>query len=276
MGISRSTYYCRPKKNIVKAKRDTDIADAIEEVATDFPSYGYRRITAALRRKGMVVNHKKVAKMMKKMGLQFRKARRFAVTTNSKHGLKVYPNLAKDLVIERTDKLWCADITYIRILTGFVYLAALIDAFSRKIVGYAIGRSLAAKLPLEALKMAIRARNTDDLIHHSDKGIQYCSCEYVKLLESYNIKISMSAKASPYENATIESFFRTLKVEEVYLWEYETYSDVTGRIPYFIEDVYNTKRLHSSLGYMPPEEFEHMFIEKNSNRVYSELRQVGV
>jgi transposase InsO family protein len=190
--------------------------------------------------------------------------------------LKVYPNLAKDLVIERTDKLWCADITYIRILTGFVYLAALIDAFSRKIVGYAIGRSLAAKLPLEALKMAIRARNTDDLIHHSDKGIQYRSCEYVKLLESYNIKISMSAKASPYENATIESFFRTLKVEEVYLWEYETYSDVTGRIPYFIEDVYNTKRLHSSLGYMPPEEFEHMFIEKNSNRVYSELRQVGV
>jgi len=276
MGISRSTYYCRPKKNIVKAKRDTDIADAIEEVATDFPSYGYRRITAALRRKGMVVNHKKVAKMMKKMGLQCRKARRFAVTTNSKHGLKVYPNLAKDLVIERTDKLWCADITYIRILTGFVYLAALIDAFSRKIVGYAIGRSLAAKLPLEALKMAIRARNTDDLIHHSDKGIQYRSCEYVKLLESYNIKISMSAKASPYENATIESFFRTLKVEEVYLWEYETYSDVTGRIPYFIEDVYNTKRLHSSLGYMPPEEFEHMFIEKNSNRVYSELRQVGV
>jgi len=254
MGISRSTYYYRPKKNIEKKKRDADIADTIEAICYEHPYYGYRRITAALRRKGMVVNHKKVAKMMKKMGIQCRKARRFAVTTNSKHGLKVYPNLAKDLVMERTDKLWCADITYIRILTGFVYLAALIDAFSRKIVGYAIGKTLAAKLPLEALKMAIRARNTDDLIHHSDKGIQYCSYEYVKLLESYNIKISMSAKASPYENATIESFFRTLKVEEVYLWEYETYSDVTGRIPYFIEDVYNTKRLHSSLGYMPPEE----------------------
>ena len=143
-------------------------------------------------------------------------------------------------------------------------------------MGYAIGKTLAAKLPLEALKMAIRTRNTDDLVHHSDKGIQYCSYEYVKLLESYNIKISMSAKASPYENATIESFFRTLKVEEVYLWEYETYADVTGRIPYFIEDVYNKKRLHSSIGYIPPEEFEQIFIEKNSGKVYSKLRQVGV
>ena len=204
-----------------------------------------------MRRKGMVVNHKKVLKMMKKMGIQCRKRRRFAVTTNSKHSFKVYPNLAKDLVLNGTDKLWCADITYIRILTGFVYLAAIIDAFSRKIVGYAIGRTLAAKLPLEALKMAIRSRNTDDLIHHSDKGIQYCSYEYVDLLESHQIKISMSATASPYENATIESFFRTLKVEEVYLWEYETYRDVIERIPYFIEDVYNSKRLHSSGLYAP-------------------------
>ena len=276
MGISRSTHCYRPKKNIKKAKRDADIADAIEEVATEFPSYGYRRITAALRRKGMVVNHKKVAKMMKKMGLQCRKRKRFAVTTNSKHNLRVYPNLAKDLVLNRTDKLWCADITYIRILTGFVYLAALIDAFSRYIVGYAIGKTLAAKLPLEALKMAIGNRNTNDLVHHSDKGIQYCSYEYVRLLESNKIKISMSSTASPYENATIESFFRTLKVEEVYLWEYETYRDVIERIPYFIEDVYNRKRLHSSLGYMPPEEFEQIFIEKNSSKVYSELRQVSV
>jgi len=276
MGISRSTYYYRPKDNPEKKKRDADIADTIEKICYEHPYYGYRRVTAALKRKGMVVNHKKILKMMKKMGIQCRKARRFAVTTNSKHGLKVYPNLAKDLVIERPDKLWCADITYIRILTGFVYLAALIDAFSRKIVGYAIGKTLAAKLPLEALKMAIRSRNTDNLIHHSDKGIQYCSYEYVDLLESHHIKISMTAKASPYDNATIESFFRTLKVEEVYLWEYETYSDVTGRIPYFIEDVYNSKRLHSSLGYMPPEEFEHIFIEKNSCNVYAELRQVGV
>ncbi len=143
-------------------------------------------------------------------------------------------------------------------------------------MGYAIGKTLAAKLPLEALKMAIRSRNTDYLIHHTDKGIQYCSKEYVKLLESHKIKISMSATASPYENATIESFFRTLKVEEVYLWEYETYADVIDRIPYFIEDVYNSKRLHSSLGYMPPTECEHIFIEKNSCNFYSDLRQVSV
>jgi len=276
MGISRSTYYYRPKDNLAEKKRDADIADTIEKICYEHPYYGYRRVTASLKRKKMLVNHKKVLKIMKKMGIQCRKRRRFAVTTNSKHSFKVYPNLAKDLVLNGTDKLWCADITYIRILTGFVYLAAIIDAFSRKIVGYAIGRTLAAKLPLEALKMAIRSRNTEDLIHHSDKGIQYCSYEYVDLLESHQIKISMSAKASPYENATIESFFRTLKVEEVYLWEYETYRDVIERIPYFIEDVYNSKRLHSSLGYMPPEEFENKFIEKNSCNVYSELRQVGV
>ena len=276
MGIKRSTYYYGPKDNLAKKKRDADIADLIEKICYEHPYYGYRRVTASLKRKKMVVNHKKVLKIMKKMGIQCRKARRFAVTTNSKHSLKVYPNLAKDLILNGTDKLWCADITYIRILTGFVYLAAIIDAFSRYIVGYAIGRSLAAKLPLEALKMAIRSRDTEYLIHHSDKGIQYCSYEYVDLLESHQIKISMTAKASPYENATIESFFRTLKVEEVYLWEYETYQDVIERIPYFIEDVYNTKRLHSSLGYMPPEEFEHIFIEKNSRKVYSELRQVSV
>ena len=276
MGISRSTYYYRPRDNLLKKKLDADIADTIEKICYEHPYYGYRRVTAALRRKGMVVNHKKVLKIMKKMRIQCIKARRFVSTTDSKHSLKVYPNLAKDLVIERPDKLWCADITYIRILTGFVYLAAIIDAFSRYIVGYAIGRSLATKLPLEALKMAIRSRNTDNLIHHSDKGIQYCSYEYVDLLETHEIKISMTATASPYENATIESFFRTLKVEEVYLWEYETYQDVISRVPYFIEDVYNTKRLHSSLGYMPPEEFEHIFIEKNSRKVYSELRQVSV
>ncbi len=276
MGISRSTYYYRPKRNLEKKKRDADIADLIEKIAYQYPYYGYRRITAALRRKKMVVNHKKVLKMMKKMGIQCRKVRKFAVTTNSSHSLRTYPNLAKDLILNRTDQLWCADITYIRILTGFVYLAAIIDAFSRKIVGYALGRTLAAKLPLEALKMVIQGRNTDDLIHHSDKGIQYCSHEYVNLLKTNEIKISMTAKGSPYDNAFIESFFKTLKTEEVYLWEYETYQDVIDRIPYFIEDVYNSKRLHSSLGYMPPEEFEHIFIEKNSCNVYSKLRQVSV
>jgi len=264
MNMPSSTYYYKPKGDISRKKRDADIADAIEKVAFDFPSYGYRRITAALRRKGMVVNHKKVLKMMKKMGIACRKRRKFAVTTNSSHGLRTYPNLAKDLVVERPDQLWCADITYIRILTGFVYLAAIIDAFSRKIVGYALGRTLAKELPLEALKMAVGERNTDNLIHHSDKGIQYCSYDYVDLLNANDILISMSAKGSPYYNAFIESFFKTLKAEEVYLWEYETYADVIDRIPYFIEDVYNSKRLHSSIGYLPPEEFEDIFIKNKS------------
>ena len=276
MGISRSTYYYRPKNNLEKKKRDADIADVIEAIAYQYPCYGYRRITAALKRKKMAVNHKKVLKMMKKMNIQCRKAKRFVSTTNSNHRLRTYPNLAKDLVVDRIDKLWCADITYIRILTAFVYLAAIIDAFSRRIVGYAIGRTLATALPLEALKMAIGDRNTDDLIHHSDKGIQYCSHDYINLLNANGILVSMSAKGNPYENAFIESFFKTLKAEEVYLWEYETYRDAVERIPYFIEDTYNSKRLHSSLGYMPPEEFEHIFIEKISCKVYSELRQVSV
>ena len=264
MEIPNSTYYYKPKGDLEKKKRDADIADAIEAIACDFPSYGYRRITAALRRQKMVINHKKVPKIMKKMGIQCRKKKRFVSTTNSKHSLRTYPNLARDLVVNRTDQLWSADITYIRILTGFVYLAAMIDVFSRRIVGYAIGRTLAAKLPLGALEMAIGDRNTDDLIHHSDKGIQYCSYEYIDLLKANGISVSMSAKGSPYDNAFIESFFKTLKAEEVYLWEYETYSDVIERIPYFIEDVYNSRRLHSSIGYLPPEEFEDIFIKNKS------------
>ena len=149
MGISRSTYYYRPKRDLEKKKRDADIADVIEAIAYQYPCYGYRRITAALKRKKMAVNHKKVLKMMKKMNIQCRKAKRFVSTTNSNHRLRTYPNLAKGLVVDRIDKLWCADITYIRILTAFVYLAAIIDAFSRRIVGYAIGRTLATALPLE-------------------------------------------------------------------------------------------------------------------------------
>ena len=166
------------------------------------------------------------------------------------------------MVPYRTDQVWHADITYIRIATTFVYLAALVDGFSRKVVGYGLGRTLSADLALAALLDAISKRDTGDLIHHSDQGIQYCCYDYVKILEDHGIPISMSGKANPYENAKIESFFRTLKVEEVYMFEYETYAEVLERIPYFIEEVYNKKRLHSSLGYMPPEEFENISNEK--------------
>jgi len=255
VGIARSTYYYKPKR---PKPTDMDLAEKIEKIALDFPSYGYRRITAALHRDKIKVNHKRVLRLMRDKNLLCRVARTFKATTDSSHGLRKYPNLIYDIVPCRIDQLWHADITYIRIATSFVYLAAIVDGYSRKVIGYGLGRTLSAELAVAALADAISKRNTSDLIHHSDQGLQYCSYEYVNILNDYGIAISMSAKANPYDNAKIESFFRTLKVEEVYMFEYETYAEVLERIPYFIEEVYNSKRLHSSLGYMPPEEFENI------------------
>ena len=253
MGISRPAYYYRPKD-----KSDMDLAERIEEIALDFPSYGYRRVSAQLQRDDIKVNHKRVLRLIRDNNLLYKTIRAFKATTDSSHGLKKYPNLIDGLVPYRMDQIWHADITYIRIAISFVYLAALIDGFSRKVIGYALGRTLSADLPIAALADAISKRNTDNLIHHSDRGIQYCCDKYVKILKDHVISISMSGKANPYDNAKMESFFRTLKVEEVYMFEYETYAEVLKRIPYFIEEVYNKKRLHSSLGYMPPEEFENI------------------
>jgi len=233
MGISRATYYYKPKDKTEKDKRDRDLSKHIKEICYRYPFYGYRRVTAALRRKGVIVNHKKVLKLMKKMGIQVKKRKRYTRTTNSVHNLKVYPNLIKNLSIERINQVWCSDITYIGIRSGFVYLAAVIDAFSRKVVGYAISRTLAAEIALGALRMALATRNTSDLIHHSDKGIQYCCTDYINLLKNYSIKISMSTRGMPIENAFAESFFGSLKVEEIYMWDYETYADVISRLPYF-------------------------------------------
>jgi len=255
VGISRSTYYYKPKG---KKPPDMELAERIEKIALDYPSYGYRRITAELHRQGLKVNHKRVLRLMRNKNLLCRAAKAFKATTDSSHSLKKYSNLIDDLVPYRTDQVWHADITYIRIATSFVYLAALIDGFSRKVVGYGLGRTLSADLAMAALIDAISKRDTDNLIHHSDQGIQYCSYDYVEVLKNNGIAISMSGKANPYDNAKIESFFRTLKVEEIYMFEYETYAEVLERIPYFIEEVYNRKRLHSSLGYMPPEEFENI------------------
>jgi len=267
VGISRSTYYYKPKDK----PSDMDLAEKIEEIALDFPSYGYRRITAQLHRQKIKVNHKRVLRLMRNKNLLCRAVKAFRATTDSSHSLRKYPNLIDDLVPYGIDQLWHADITYIRIATSFVYLAALIDGFSRKVIGYALGRTLSADLSIAALSDAISKRDTDNLIHHSDRGIQYCSYDYVKILKDHGISISMSGKANPYDNAKIESFFRTLKVEEVYMFEYETYAEVLKRIPYFIEEVYNKKRLHSSLGYMPPEEFENI---NNENMKGNESHQL--
>jgi len=264
MGIERSTLYYQRKINTHKKQKELRIRKKIENISREHPYYGYRRITAQLRRDKVIVNHKKVLKIMKELGIQGRIKRKYMTTTNSKHNNRIYSNLIKNKELTSINQIWCADITYIRILNGFVYLSAIIDIYSRKIVGYAIGRTLSSELAITALNMAIATRNTDNLIHHSDQGIQYTCKDYIKILKDNGIRISMSAKGNPYDNAFAESFFKTLKQEEVYLWEYGTFSDVIERIPYFIEDVYNRKRLHSSLGYRPPEEYERLLAKYSS------------
>jgi len=264
MGIKRSAFYYIRKINIHRKQKELRIRKKIADISREHPYYGYRRITAQLRRDKLIVNHKKVLNMMKELGIQGRIKRKYITTTNSKHNNRIYPNLIKNKKLTGINQVWCADITYIRILNGFVYLAAIIDIYSRKIVGYAIAKTLSSELAISALNMAIATRNTYNLIHHSDQGIQYTCKDYIKILKDNGIRISMSAKGNPYDNAFAESLIKTIKQEEVYLWQYETFSDVAERIPYFIEDVYNRKRLHSSLGYRPPEEYEKLLVKNDS------------
>ena len=247
-----------------KIQQETLLKEKIQQIAYQHPYYGYRRITAQLKRENMTINHKRVLRMMRELGIQGRIKRKYVTTTNNRHNNRVYPNLIKDKIATGINQVWCSDITYISILFGFVYLAVIIDIYSRKIVGYAIGKSLSPQLAIAALKLAIANRNTDKVIHHSDQRIQYACKDYIKILKDHGIRISMSGKGNPYDNAFAESFIKTLKQEEVYLWQYETFSDVAERIPYFILDVYNKKRLHPALGYRPPEEFESLLAENAS------------
>ena len=258
LNIPRSTFYYEPKipsKN--KLLLETDLKDRIERIICEFPGYGSRRITEQLKRDGWSINRKRVQRIMRDNELLCVVKRRKMWTTNSQHDHKRYPNLIRNITINHVNQLWVADITYIRILRGFVFLSIVLDAHSRKVLGYSIANHLKTELPLKALTMAIAQRKpSSGCIHHSDQGLQYASIDYTAILIEHSFQISMSRAGNPYDNAIMESFFKTLKTEEVYLWRYETTADVLKRIPFFIQEVYNKKRLHSSLGYLPPIEFE--------------------
>jgi putative transposase len=256
-GTGRTWYHTHPTPDVVAA-RDTSLRDAIERIVLDFPGYGYRRVTHALRRDGWVVNHKRVLRVMRQESLLCQLQRGFVVTTHSDHDLPTYPNLLTDQALDGPNQAWVADITYIHLPTTFVYLACVLDAWSRRCVGWHLSRTIETSLPLTALDRALAHRQpAPGLIHHSDRGVQYASAAYVARLTTAAIRISMSAVGNPYDNAKAESFFKTLKREEVYLNQYDSFADADANLAHFIDEVYNTKRLHSSLGYRPPIEFEH-------------------
>ena len=258
--LSRATYY-RWRAAEPVSDPDVELRAQIQAMAVEMPAYGYRRITHELRRQGVVVNHKRVLRLMRKDNLLCLRTRSFVRTTDSAHDYVVYPNLLPELTVSGLDQLWVADITYVRLQHDFVYLAVLLDAYSRRCIGWALDRYLEAELALAALRMALATRPIrPGLVHHSDRGVQYASHAYTNLLKVHEIQISMSRTGNPYDNAQAESFIKTLKYEEVYLFEYQNLAEARGRIGHFIEEVYNAKRLHSALGYRPPVEFERLLV----------------
>ncbi len=255
LGVSRSWYYAHPGGETVAG--DVALRDAIEQLVLEFPGYGYRRVTKQLQRDGWAVNHKRVLRLMREESLLCRLKKHFVPMTDSAHPLRRYPNLIRGLRIDRLDQVWVADITYIRLPTAFVYLAAVLDAYSRRCVGWQLSPTIDTHLALSAVERALTLRQpAPGVIHHSDQGVQYASHAYVARLEAAGLRLSMAAVGNPYQNAQAESFFKTLKYEEVYLNDYQSFTDAEARLDHFLEAVYNTKRLHSSLGYLPPIEFE--------------------
>ena len=258
-GVSRGSFYRFDGDSRPQPDTDLDLRDAIQRIALEWPSYGRPRITAELRRRGWKVNPKRVYRLMREDNLLCVRKRKFVVTTDSNHGRKVYPNLAGEMVLTGIDQLWVADITYIRLQSEFVYLAVVIDAYSRRVIGWALDRTVEDDLTLAALRRALELRRpATGLVHHSDRGSQYASGDYTDLLKAHGCEISMSHKASPWENAGCESWMKTLKAEEVYRQEYRDLAEAWASIAQFIDKVYNQKRLHSALGYRPPVEFEQV------------------
>ena len=248
MNMARSTFYKRPHAGhrAAREKADTDLRVRIEDILAEFPAYGYRRVTHELRRRGLVINHKRVARVMREHALTPHRVRAWLATTNSDHKQPIYPNLRSSITPEGPDELWVADLTYIRLTTGFVFLAVVLDAWSRRVIGYAISHLLDTRLCLAALDAALDLRQPRaGLVHHSDRGVQYASRAYRSRLAAHGIRGSMSRRGNPYDNAHVESFFKTLKHEEIFANDYSTIDDLTNRLPHFLEEVYNRRRLHS-------------------------------
>ena len=254
--VNRSTYYRNWKKREPNEERMA-VRDAIQRQALKDRHCGYRRVWLALKREGWIVNHKRVLRLMREDNLLSIRRRRFVVTTDSEHHWRIYPNLARYMVLTDINQLWVADITYVRLRNEFIYLAVILDVYSRRVVGWSMDRKLESRIAIEALEMALKQRRPGPgLVHHSDRGVQYASNEYVQRLEARAVTISMSRAGNPYDNAWAESFMKTLKAEEVNAARYRDLDQATASIGTFIEQVYNVGRMHSALGYKSPAEFE--------------------
>lgn len=255
LGCSRSSYYYQPNP-----KDETEVKSAIEKVAAEWPTYGYRRVTKQLQRQGWDLNKKRVQRLMREMGLLSKKKRKARKTTNSEHSFPRYPNLVQDLEIVRPDQVWVSDITYIRLRAEFVYLAVIMDVFTRSIRGWHLGRGLDQSLTLIALDRALAEHKPE--IHHSDQGIQYAATLYIDMLLAVDAEISMAECGQAWQNGYAERLIRTIKEEEVDLSDYEDYNDARFHLAQFLNDVYMHKRIHSSLGYLTPAEFEERWRRK--------------
>jgi putative transposase len=252
MGIARSTFYDAPRR----AGDDTALVETMHAIKDEFEAYGWRRMQAALGQQGWVVNHKKLKRLMREHGLNARLRRRYIATTDSDHDQPIFPDRTKDMIVDGPNQLWVADLTYVAVAVGFVYVAIIMDAWSRRIVGYAMSRRIDARLTLAALDAAIALRQPPPgCVHHTDRGSQYAAEKYRDRLRQPKLIGSMGRRGNPYDNAMMESLMKTLKVEGVYPLEFETAEDVAEQLPSFIEK-YNARRLHSSLGYLSPEQYE--------------------